>query len=164
MDRWGNARYVIEPANFRHLNELAASLRELDRDEILAVGVSVKRAIWRGFRNSILCRAAIIDGEVAAVWGLCVALGDGISPLSDVGVPWLHTSAAAEAMPRLFVLHAKAEVAAMRAIRPRLASYVAANYVQAVRFIAMLGFTVEQAQPVGVNRTMFRRFHIGFDG
>jgi len=39
----------------------------------------------------------LVDAKVAAIWGLAIGLRHGVSPLSDLGVPWLHTSAAIEA-------------------------------------------------------------------
>src|SRR5208282_4793307 len=134
--------YQIVPAQIKHVYELARTMREADRKEIYGLGLGVKKALYRAFRNSILCRVALVDAKVAAMWGLAVGLRDGVSPLSDLGVPWLHTSAAVEALPVAFVREAKAELAAMKVLRSRLESFVAADYVQAVKFLRILGFTV----------------------
>jgi hypothetical protein len=90
-------------------------------------------------------------------------LHPGVSPLGDLGVPWLLTSSAVERVPVSFLKVAKQELALMRANRRHLASYVAADYVQAVKLLRILGFTVERPAPVGVNGVLFSRFHIGFD-
>lgn len=155
--------FVIVPATVEHVYELAETLREADRREILNLGINVKKALWRGFRNSVMCRTALLDAKVAAIWGLGVGLRAGVSPLSDLGVPWLHTSAAIEVMPIAAVKLAKAEVAAMRAYRSRLESYVAADYAKAIRLIKLLGFAVEQPEPVGLGGALYCRFHVGFD-
>jgi hypothetical protein len=156
-------RYVIVPTQIPHLRELAVTMREADRKEIERLGVTVKKVLWRQYRNSIFTRTALVDAKVAAIWGLAIAMQPNVSPLSDLGIPWLHTSAAIEAIPRSFLMRGRQEVATMRRLRPRLASYVDASYAQAVRFIKLLGFMVDEPQPIGVDGAPFRRFHIGFD-
>jgi hypothetical protein len=155
--------YEIVPAEVEHVYLLAEKLRPRDEAEIRAVGVKPRRAIYRAFRNSVMCKTAFIDGEIAAMWGLCVGLRPGVSPLSDLGVPWLHTSAAVERLPVSFVKVAKQELALMRAARRRLESFVDADYPQAVKLLRVLGFTVEKSAPLGVGGAPFRRFHLGFD-
>ena len=109
-----------------------------------------------------MCRAALLDAKVAAIWGLGVGLRVGVSPLSDLGVPWLHTSVAIEALPIAMFKIAKAEVAAMRCAIT-IESYVAADYTNAIKLIRMLGFTVEEPEPVGLGGAFYCRFHVGFD-
>jgi hypothetical protein len=155
--------YRIVPAEIDHVYALAKVLRPRDAAEIAGSGHSAKRSLYRGFRNSILCRTAFVGADIAAMWGLCVGLHPGVSPLGDLGVPWLLTSSAVERVPVSFVKVAKAELALMRANRRRLESYVAADYVQAVRLLRILGFTIEWPAPIGVKGEMFSRFHIGFD-
>ena len=159
-------RYRIVPAEVPHVYALADTLRPADRAEIEGLGVGIKKALWRAYRSSIMCRTALVTiggrEEVAAMWGLCLNYRDGVSLLSDMGVPWLHTSAAIEAIKVSFVREAKTEVAAMRAMRPMLENYVAADYDQAVRFIRLLGFTVDEPKPLGRNGGMYSRFHVGF--
>lgn len=156
--------YAVVPAKPEHLGELARTMREKDRLEIERLGYDVKKALWRAYRNSILCKTAIVDAKVAAIWGLAIAMSPERSPLSSLGTPWLHTSAAIEAIPCTFVRHARHEVRAMRRLMPKLESYVDASYVHAVRFIKLLGFAVDEAKPVGKDGAMFCRFHIGFEG
>jgi hypothetical protein len=153
--------YAIVPASVEHLHALASHLRAQDEAEILGLGVSVKKALWRAYRNSVLCKAALVDGEVAAVWGLCLGLRPGVNLLSDTGVPWLHTSYALERMPIAFIKEARREVAAMRAVRPRLENHVLTSYASAIRFIKMMGFTVDPPEFTGVKGILYCRFHMG---
>lgn len=163
VKRAGAVSYWIVPAQAEHLRQIAEGLREKDREEILRSGVSVNRALWRAYRNSILCKVAFIDGKIAAIWGLCVGLRNDVSLMSDLGVPWLHTTAAIEAAPRAFVVEALRELRAMRQLRPQMESYVDAEYGQARRLLQMLGFAVDQPQPVGINGSQFCRFHVGMN-
>lgn len=155
--------YEIVPAEVEHVYALAAILRPRDAAELAAGGHSAKKSLYRGFRNSILCRTAFVGDDIAAMWGVCVNFRAGASPLGDLGVPWLLTSAAVERVPVSFVKVARAELALMRANRRRLESFVAADYTQAVKLLRILGFTIEKPAPIGVNGAMFSRFHIGFD-
>ena len=155
------SRYIIVPCQVSHVYELAGSMRQKDKDEIHNLGFTIKKALWRAYRNSIMCKAALVDAKVAAIWGLAIGLNPGVSPLSDLGTPWLHTSAAIEALPVSFVRVAKRELAAMLSLRPELESYVAANYAEAVKFLRVLGFTVDKPEPVGLHGAAYCRFHIG---
>lgn len=153
----------IVPATVEHVYELAETLRDADRREILNLGINVKKALWRAFRNSIMCRTALLDAKVAAIWGLGVGLHAGVSPLSDLGAPWLLTSAAVEALPIAMVKLAKLELAVMRRARSRLEIFVAADYPQAIKLARLLDFAVEQPEPVGLGGALYCRCHIGFD-
>ncbi len=154
-------RYKIEPATREHVLAIGPLLREEDRAEIAGLGGNVRKALWRGFRNSIWCRVATVDGEIAAIWGLCVAGRAGIGPLSGKAVPWLLTTDAIERVPVAFVRHARREVAAMRRLYPSLENHVAADYRRAVKFLRLIGFAVDPPEPVGIGGAAFCRFHIG---
>lgn len=154
-------RYRIEPATREHVLTIGAKLRAEDRAEIAGLGGSVRKALWRGFRNSIWCRVATFDGELAAIWGLCVGMHPGLGPLCSKAVPWLLTTDAVERLPVTFIRHARREVASMRTLYPVLENHVAADYRRAVKFLGLLGFTVDAPAPIGVGGALFRRFHIG---
>jgi hypothetical protein len=154
-------RYVIREATREDVLAFQHCLRPADVAEIRGVGVTVAKALWRGYRNSLRCRVAYVDGDPAAIWGVCVNTHPRQGPLSATAVPWLHTTAAIERQPIAFLREARREVAAMRCLYPRLENHVAANYTQAVRFLRLLGFTVDEPQSIGHNGALFRRFHMG---
>jgi hypothetical protein len=154
--------YAIVPCQPEHVVALAKTMRDADRKEIENLGFGVKKALYRAFRNSVMCKAALIHGEVAAIWGLAVALRENVSPLSDLGTPWLHTSPLVEKIPLSFVRVAKSELAAMCQLRPKLESFVAEDYAKAIKFLKILGFTVDKAEPLGLNGSLYCRFHMGF--
>lgn len=154
-------RYKIEPATREHVLAIGPKLRREDTAEIAGLGGNVRKALWRGFRRSIWCRVATVDGDLAAIWGLCVAGDTSLGLLSRKAMPWLLTTEAIEHIPVAFVRHARREVASMRMLYPALENHVAADYRRAVKFLRLLGFTVDAAKPVGVGGALFRRFHIG---
>jgi hypothetical protein len=151
----------IVPAELPHLRAMEADMRDADRLEVTGLGVSVRKALWRAYRNSPVCKTAFVDGTVAAMWGVCVGMRGGVSLLGATGIPWLHTTAAVEKVPVSFARIGKAELAAMLALYPRLENFVAAEYVGAIRFLTLLGFTIDEAKAVGVDGARYHRFHLG---
>jgi len=119
----------------------------------------VKRSLWRGYRNSIMCQTAIVDGTVAAIWGMTVGFVDGLSMLGDVGRPWLLTSPAVERVPFAVVREAMAAVRRMLVVKPRLENYVLASYEKAVRVVRLVGFEIDEPI-INQNGVAYRRFHM----
>jgi hypothetical protein len=129
-------------------------MRQDDAEEVRAFGESRIRAVNRAFRSGVMCRTAFVDGEIAAMWGL------GGNLLSNVGHPWLLTTAAAERSPFLYVRVARQQLADMLALRPVLYDYVAAKYTRAIRLLKLLGFTVGDPVPIGRRQALFCKFEI----
>jgi hypothetical protein len=152
--------YIIIPARVEHVYELAANLRTLDLVEITSTGGNPKKSLWRGFRNSIICETALVDAKVAAMWGLAVGVAADVSPLSYIGRPWLLTSPAVEAVPVAFIKEGKKAVARMLVLKSSLENYVLARYVAAIRALKIMGFTVDDPQPLGFYGEPYCRFHI----
>lgn len=145
-------RHAIVPASIAHVHALARAMRADDAAEAIVLGFDPRKLLRASFRFSLYARTAYVDGEIAAMFGLA---GD---VLSDVGHPWLITTAAIERLPITFFLAARAEVAAMLTLKARLENQVAAGYARAVHFLEVLGFTIESPAPLGKNGAPFRRF------
>lgn len=139
-----------------HVRTLAQTLRPQDRHEIEVYGFPTNKALWRSFKGSILRRTALIDGEVAAIWGV------GGVPLSNEGQPFLMTSDAVDRIsPLRFVRIYQNEVLKMLQLFPRLVNYVDAAYDKAVRLLDIVGFRIGDPEPIGPNGALFRKFEIG---
>lgn len=134
--------------------DLANHLRVGDQAEVEALGVTPQHAIRRSYRHAILRRTYLVDGQIAAMSGLCGAL------LSDIGEPYLMTTPLAATAPVTFVKLARQAVAEMLAQRSRLEGYVDANYTAACRLIEVLGFTLSEPAPLGPQNALFRRYCI----
>lgn len=146
--------YWIVPTTPDHVYALADNLRAEDVEELAATGISARRALWRGYRRSLWCRTAFVDGEVAAIWGL-----NG-GALSNFGVPWLLTGPAIERVPFAFVKEARREVAQMARLCPHLENRVLASYAKAVKMLRMLGFEILPAEKFGARGKLFYPFRI----
>ncbi len=133
---------------------MADSLRVADMEELAAAGISARKALWRGYRRSLWPKTAFIDGRIAAMWGLDT------TGLGEHGCPWLMTTDVIELMPVAFIREAKEEVRMMLQKCRVLENHVLASYIQAVRLLEVLGFTIDPPHPAGKNGALFRRFRM----
>lgn len=149
----------IADSTISDLYALANNLRAADAAEITALGASPKSALRICFRNGILRQTAFVESdgnsEIAAMWGLCGAA------LSDVGEPYLLTTAAVERVPIATVRAGREAVGRMLRLRRELVGHVDANYTRACRFLELLGFTLGDPRPVAPTGALFRPFKIG---
>ena len=145
-------RVMVRPSIVTDVYDLAANLRPADRAEVEAVGIDPRVGIRRSYRHAVLRKSYIVDGELAAMSGLCGPM------LGDIGQPYLMTSAAVERVPITFFKLAAANVAEMLEHKMRLEGHVAASYVKACRFLAAIGFTLGEPEPFGSQGALFRKF------
>jgi hypothetical protein len=146
--------FVIVTTEPKHIRELAENLRDQDRDEIAAFGMTPHKALWRSYRQAMMSRTALVDDEVAAMWGVSGC------PFGKVGRIWLLTSPVSERVKSAFVREGKAEVSEMLAIYDELRGYVDARYHRAIRLLDVLGFGVGHEFPFGPFGAPFRQFTI----
>lgn len=146
------SRVRIVPSRIEDVYALSDNLRDADRLEITGLDLDPRSVIRASFRNAIMRRTAFVDGEIAAMWGL------GGVMLSDEGAPWLMTSSVVERVPVAFVRIARAQVAEMLSRRGHLANVVQASYTGACRLLDVLGFTLDEAAPLGPHGVPFRKF------
>ena len=146
---------TITEATSAHIREINNTLRDADRREIESYGFPSCKALWRSYKGSIMRRTAMVDGEVAAMWGC------GGVPMGKVGHPWLLTSYASEKVsPLRFARVYQKEVLNMLNIFPILVNWVDAEYDKAIRLLDVIGFTVHEPEPLGLNNRMFCKFEM----
>lgn len=145
----------VIPATESHARALIRTLRAPDRAEIMAAGLRPGRAVMDSLRGSVWSKAALIDGDVAALWGV------GGSLLGGVGRPWFLTGAAFERVPALrFVRIYRAQVVSMLETFATLENFVDAAYTSAVRMLILAGFRLDDPSPYGPRGALFRRFEM----
>lgn len=145
-------RCMVRPSVAADVYEMAANLRRGDRAEIEGLGGEPRLALRRTYRNGILRKTYLVDGELAAMSGLCGPM------LADIGQPYLVTTPAAERVPVTFVKAAREAVTEMLVHRLRLEGHVAADYTGACRLLELLGFTLGKPEPFGPTGVLFRTF------
>lgn len=134
---------------------LATGLRERDRQEAMA-----------SHGSQIL---ATMHGAIAASSGMCwVAEAErpvfviGCAPVAPgVGSPWLLGTDEVASYPRALTRIAKRHIAIMRETYPVLLNYVDERNADSVGWLRLLGFTVEEPTPYGIEGRPFHRFMMG---
>ena len=145
-------RYYLRPAQISDVYNLARTLRDGDRLEVASAGLTPAATLRTAFRHAIIRRTAIVDGEIAAMWGM------GGEMLGEVGYPWMLTAPPVERVPIGFLKEARKGVADMLRMRNRLEGTVAAQYTCACRFLEALGFVLGEPKPIGPRGGLFRTF------
>lgn len=143
----------IIPATLSHVQELALTMNTEDRDEYESVGRTAHKVLWRSWKNSMFRSTALVDGEVAACWGVSGSM------LGLVGVPWLCTGRKArEISPLVFSRIYRTEARKMFDAYPVLENWCDNRYVGAIRMLKIAGFSLDEPQEFGKLKRMFRRF------
>ena len=109
-------------------------------------------ALRESYRQAIFRRTYFVDGEIAAMVGLCGAL------IGAEGEPYLVTTEAVTRAKVSFLREAKKTVGEMLAIKRRLVGEVAASYRGACRLLESLGFSLEPPRPIGPSGALFSRY------
>jgi len=140
----------ILPTTLGHIRELRKTLRQKDRQEAISLGLNPERGLYVAYRASAYRSTAIIDGQVAAVWGVAGPL------LGFTGQPYLITGEAISLIsPIKFAKIYINEVQKMKKLFPVLENYVDASYEGAVRMLKIAGFTFT---PIKLNNHDFFKF------
>ena len=144
--------HQILPATERHAEYLRDHLRMGDLLEVTCLGVTPAEALRASLAGSIYARTGMVDGRVAAMWGV------GGSPLGGIGEPWLLTTPAVEAIPVRFVRTARDEVGEMLRLFPVLSNYVSVQYRQACKMLEVIGFRL--GDPVRIGAGLWHEFRM----
>lgn len=144
--------YQIVETEPHHVAELVRTMRQADQEEQRGLGMTPPDMLAFSLRSSLWIRTALVGGDVAAIWGL----GGGV--MDPRGIPWLLTAAPIERLPVTFLKVSRRIVAEMLDHKPHLSNFVAADYNAAVRYLKILGFRMEEPQPMGPEGKMYRLF------
>lgn len=139
-----------------HVSALKSNLREEDANEVLRFGASIQHTLWRGYRDSVYRKTALIDGKPAAMFGCVGVLLGGKAQIWLLTTPDIY-----KISPLRFTRTYQEEVKKMLGMFPRLENYVDAKYAAAIRLLEIVGFSIGESEPLGYNDAMFRKFWIG---
>lgn len=131
-------KFEIVETRAPHIRDLVRRMRSEDRAEIVCSGRRPLNTLWRLWCNSSVCRTALVDDRVAAVWGC-----DG-SLLDTEGRAWLFTTPTVERIPVTFFRQTRREVTEMLTTRCVLHTNVLASYKRSLAFFSRLGFRVSE--------------------
>lgn len=126
------------PSTLAHGVEIAMQLRDHDREEFYKFGLDPVLEIPKNIQTSVVAQTALVDGEVAMVWGLKQN-----SLLSGVNV-WLITTRTIEKKSYQFLAKSRRAVMEALAEHSYLYCYVDAAYETSVRWLEWMGFEPSQ--------------------
>ncbi len=150
-------KYEIVPATEAHAVALAKVMAEADKQEVWAMGHSTPiQALQRALKVSRDAKTGLADGREVCMFGVVPP-----SLLSNIGVPWLLTAVELPQHGTKFLRESRATFDGWRREYEVLANYVDARHKTAIRWLDWLGFTIDVAEPFGVEKLPFHRFHVG---
>jgi hypothetical protein len=147
------------PSTIEHVNQLAENIRLEDLEEIyLLSGRDARTVIKKSFIASRDAMSAFDDNDhtLLAMFGV-----KPYSLSSDVASPWfLTTEHRRNRYSKELLRGSRAAIGYWKNEYSMLENYVDARYTQAVRWVKWLGFTVEDAKPMGPFDYLFHRIEI----
>lgn len=136
---------------------LAAGLRDQDRAELAAVGITDAEAtITQSIAASALCWSARVDGELACVFGVA-PLGSILDPR---GACWMLGTPLVPKHRRILARLAKPYISRMLEAYPHLVNQVHAKNTVSVRWLAKTGFVLQRPVPVPPHGALFHLFEM----
>lgn len=137
----------------RHAKELSKTLRDDDQQEARALGHDPRKATFFAFRHGVLRKTALVEGKVAAMWGVCGSL------LGQTGQPYLITGTeVSNVSSHAFAKIYRKEVLVMQDAFPILENYVDYRYEGAIRMLRLAGFRITGPYPMEPHGMMFLKF------
>lgn len=131
-----NPEITIVETRPEHIRMMAESMHERTSSTALRIGVSPRKALWRSYKQSIICRTAFINGKIAAVWGLAGTL------MGETGYPWLVMAPVADDYPFKVAFIYRQELKRMQGMFPVLEDFVDETHDKAIRLLELMGFTI----------------------
>lgn len=153
--------YRIRRCLLADIRRISGDLRAQDRSEIDGFGLSPRRALFHCWQQSPTPRVAEI--AVDERWRPAAVWGDEGALLDPLGRAWLFTAPIIERVPLAFFREARRQIRERLQVRHRLISSVRADYSQALRFFALLGFQISEALPQPPNGVLYHEIEIGRD-
>lgn len=148
--------YAVVEADLAHIERMLPIIRQADIEELWASNhVSPAYALTHGIRCSSAAWTGMVDGQPVCVFGVAPA-----SLLGSIGVPWMVGTYEIDRHAKAFLRRNKAYVERMSALYNYLVNYVDARNTRAIAWLKWLGFTLNEAQPYGVEGLPFHRFEM----
>lgn len=147
-------RVEIKPASKEEVLFVADRLREADRQEVAAMGVTPREGLLFSWQLSDYAWTGFIDGEPSMIFGCGKALN---APVAEV---WALGTDRCTSSPREMLLYGRECVRMILDLYPDLQNYCDARYTKAHKWLRKLGFQVSEPEPRGVNGEKFCRITI----
>lgn len=138
------------------IESIAADMRQADIDEVWASSrLHPLNALLRSWEVSDLSAVAMADGEPLVMLGLVKR-----DVLTGSGVVWMLGANKALKYRRDFFTQTRPVIEQMLSVCPYLYNRVHGKNSVSIRWLKMLGFTIEDPEVFGLGRELFHRFHL----
>lgn len=145
----------IAPPQPGDAEELAANLRDQDRAELAATGVTDEvEACAMSVRVSKLCWTARVDGELACIFGVA-PVGSVLEPR---GVVWMLGTPLVPKHRRILARLAPKYIRQMLEAYPHLINQVHAKNTVATVWLRKMGFVLQHPTPIPPHGELFHFF------
>lgn len=149
-------KYEIHQASGEHVGHVAHNMRKEDQDEIyFSSGMSPFQALERGLRDSDQSYTVIFEDEPVMMFGVARS-----SMLEDRGTVWMLSTDRFDELR-----HHLTDMELIQAMITHLArdysvleNWVHADNTPSLRWLRFLGFTIEEATPMGLFGKPFHHF------
>jgi hypothetical protein len=139
-----------------HIPSLAHALRDPDMTEVRRLsGREPIEDIRRGYDRSTYKRTALINGDVAAMWGVIE-----IEQVPGRGYLWMLTGRPIDSHKRQLLRYAPDELRKLLRRWCVLWGHADVEYAGAIRFLRWIGATVHEPIPLGIDGAMYHPFRI----
>lgn len=138
-----------------HVHQIYDNVRETDRVEMEALGMSVKEALELGRDWSRWTKMVFFDNKPACMFGVSEAHRE-----LSIGVPWMLGTEALNDHPRSLLLYSRLFISQMARQYALLMNHVHDENEPAKRYLDWLGFDLHEPKPYGPFDAPFRRFEM----
>ena len=146
--------YTVEATTQEHIEELAVTMREEDKQEVWAMSHS---SPLESLNNSVEISAepltGLVDGKVICIFGVVEP-----SILSTTGIPWLLGSDLVADHSKIFLKMNKVFIDTIKQRYSLLTNYVDNRNKVSMAWLRWLGFKLHKPAPYGPDRMLFRKF------
>lgn len=133
-----------------HLREMATAMQSDSADTAYKMGLTPLKALWCSYRQSIICKSALIDGKLAAIWGVSGNM------FSEIGKPWLVLTPETQEYPMRVWFRYRKEISKMLEMFPILEEFVPESNEKSIRMLEIMGFKISK-NTIKVGDEVFRR-------
>lgn len=146
----------VTTTTLEDVRELAAAIREADRDEIWRSSASEpEEALTRALRLSDVVWTGRYDGDLVCMFGVSP-----VSIVTGVGSPWMLGTDLVERYARPFLRANKAYLDQMLGRYQVLENYVDTENEAAIRWLEWLGFEMSTPEAHGPFGHLFHKFEM----
>ena len=152
-----NGEAWFREADFSDVELLVDDVRQADIDELIATsGESPELVMYKGLCVSTHAWVGIVDDVPICMFGVAPR-----SLLTGHGHPWMISTNKVDKNARKFARHSHDVIGMMRESYQYLDNWVDARNTRAIRWLKVLGFTIEPTVEYGVESRPFHHFFMG---